>query len=58
MGLYLGEYKIVVNLNGAACTINIVSAHHPSDGVKLISIDNMIMKSSDGLYLIAKAGEQ
>jgi hypothetical protein len=58
MALYLGKNKIVINSNGAVYTLNIASIHQLFNGVKLISLDKMILKSSDGLYLTAKVGDQ
>lgn len=58
MALYLGNgEKIKVNLNGALYRFNIFSSTIITNGVRLISFDDYILKDSNGLYLTAKESE-
>lgn len=59
MALYLGSSgKLKVNLNGVIYNLNMLSAESIINGIRLLSSEGYILKDSNGLYLIAKEGEQ
>lgn len=53
MALYLGSSeKLKMNLDGVICCLNLFSTTPITNGVKLLSSDNYILKDSNGIYLI------
>lgn len=59
MALYLGSSgKLKINLNGVIYNLNMLSAEPIINGIRLLSSEGYILKDSNGLYLIAKEGEQ
>lgn len=55
MALYLGSSeKLKVNLDGAICCLNLFSTTPITNGVRLITSDNYILKDSNGIYLTTK----
>lgn len=56
MALYLGNDKVKINLDGVKYCFNLISTKPLIDDVKMLSIDNYILKDSNGLYLILKGG--
>lgn len=58
MALYLGNgEKIQLYMNGILYKMNIFSSTIMTNGVRLISFDDYILKDSNGLYLTVKEGE-
>lgn len=58
MNIYLNGMRVNLNLNGSSFVLNIPSAQTSStDGVKMFSSDNFILKDSNDLYIIPKEGE-
>ena len=58
MALYLGSGKKQKLIsNGAVYYINLFSKTSITNGIKLLSSDNYILKDSNGLYLTAKESE-
>lgn len=58
MALYLGNgEKVKINLNGVAYCLNLFSTTPITNGIRLLSLDNYILKDSNGLYLTAKESE-
>jgi hypothetical protein len=56
MALYLGDYKIKVNIGGITYDFNMFSTI--TNGAKLLSSDSYILKDCNGLYLTSNEGEQ
>lgn len=54
MALYLGEYKVKINLDGIVYYLNISPSTPIVNGVRLLSSENYILKDLNGLYLTAK----
>ena len=59
MGLYLGnseKLQIVTTINSISgvCNLFIPSVNPITNGMKLISSDNFILKDSNGIYLTTK----
>lgn len=55
MALYLGNSeKLKVVLNGNKYFLNLLSEVLITNGVRLLSLDNYILKDSNGIYLTAK----
>jgi hypothetical protein len=57
MALYLGSDKLKINLNGVAYCINLFSETPITNGIRLLSSENYILKDSNGLYLTVKEAE-
>ncbi len=58
MNIYLNGMRVNLNLNGSSFVLNIPSDKAPStEGVKMFSSDNFILKDSNNLYIIPKEGE-
>jgi hypothetical protein len=58
MNIYLNGTRVDLNLNGSSFVLNIPSDKVPStEGVKMFSSDNFILKDSNNLYIIPKEGE-
>ena len=58
MALYLGNSeKLKINLDGVIYDLNLFSTTPITDGIRLLSLENYILKDSNGLYLVAKEGE-
>ena len=57
MALYLGEDKVKINLNGVTYYINLFSETPITNGIRLLSSENYILKDSNGLYLTIKESE-
>lgn len=58
MALYLGNSeKLKINLDGVVYDLNLFSTTPITDGIRLLSLENYILKDSNGLYLVAKEGE-
>ncbi len=54
MALYLGNNKRKVNLNGVVYCLNLYLSAPTTNGIRLLSSENYILKDSNGLYLTAK----
>lgn len=55
MALYLGNSeKLKVVLNGNKYFLNLLSEVLITNGVRLLSLDNYILKDSNGIYLTSK----
>jgi hypothetical protein len=55
MALYLGNSeKLKFNLSGAVYNLNLFSTTPITNGVRLLSSDNYILKDSNGIYLTTK----
>ena len=57
MALYLGSNKIKINLDGVVYYLNLYSTTPITNGVRLLSSENYILKDSNGLYLTTKEEE-
>lgn len=58
MALYLGSGdKQKVVLNGAVYCLNLFTKVAITNGIRLLSSDNYILKDSNGLYLTVKESE-
>lgn len=58
MALYLGNSnKIKINIDGKAYRLNLFSIIPITNGIRLMSSENFILKDSNGLYLTAKESE-
>lgn len=58
MAIYLGGIKYNLMLGGTVYDLNIYSSTPITNGIRLISSDNYILKDSNGLYLTTiKEGE-
>lgn len=60
MALYLGNSgKLKITTSTGVCNLIITAtASTPAiDGIRLLSLDNYVLKDSSGLYLIAKEDE-
>ena len=54
MALYFGGDKVRLNLGGAVWCVNIPTVATPALNYSLLSLDNYVLKDSNGLYLIPK----
>lgn len=54
MALYLGGQKVKINLGGVAYRLNYLSSMSVVNRVRLLSLDNHILKDSNGIYLVPK----
>lgn len=57
MALHLGSEKLRVNVNGAVYQLNLFTTTPITNGVRLLSSENYILKDANGLYLTTKEGE-
>lgn len=58
MGLYLGNSeKLKISLDGVVSYLNIHSATPITNGVRLLTLEDYILKDSNGLYLTVKEDE-
>lgn len=58
MALYLGNSeKLKVVLNGDKYFLNLLSEILITNGARLLSLDNYILKDSNGIYLTLKENE-
>lgn len=58
MALYLGSSeKLKLNMNNAVYLLNIFSRSSITNSIGLLSSENYILKSSDGLYLVVRGNE-
>ena len=58
MALYLGNSnKLKVYLNGVAYHFNLFTTNITINGIQLLSLDDYILRDSNGLYLTIKDGE-
>lgn len=59
MALYLGSSeKMKIYLDGTLRRLNIFSTNLITNGAKLLSSDNFILKDSNGAYLTAKKEDE
>lgn len=54
MGFYVGDTKYKIIINNVVHTMKSSMASVVTDGIKLLSSDNLILKDSNQLYLTAK----
>lgn len=54
MALYLGRDKVKLNLDNVIYNLNLFSEIPITNGVRLLSFENYILKDSNGLYITAK----
>lgn len=57
MALYLSGDKLKINLDGIVYCLNLSSTTPITNGIRLLSSDDYILKDSSGLYLTAKEDE-
>jgi hypothetical protein len=58
MALYLGNSeKLKININNAIYYLNLFSTTPITNGVRLLSSENYILKDSNGLYLTSKESD-
>ena len=58
MSLYLGNSeKLKINLNNVIYRFMLFSKNPITNGIRLLSSDNYILKDSNGLYLTIKDGD-
>ena len=57
MALYLGSDKVKINLDNVLYCLNLYSTTPITNGVRLLSLDNYLLKDSNGLYLTAKESD-
>ena len=57
MALYCGSEKVKINLGGVVYDFNLYSTTPITNGIRLLSSDDYILKDSNGLYLTIKEGE-
>ena len=57
MALYLGSKKQKITATNFKCTLNLFSSITVTNGIRLLSFDNYILKDSNGLYLTIKESE-
>lgn len=57
MALYLGIDKVKLNLDNVVYNLNLFSETPIVTGVMLLSVDNNIIKDSNGLYITTKEDE-
>lgn len=54
MALYLGNDKIKINLDGNKYCLNLFSTVPITNGIRLLSSDDYILKDSKGIYITTK----
>ena len=57
MALYLGSNKVKVNLDNVLYRLNFFTPIRITNGIILKSLDNYILKDSNGLYLTVESEE-
>lgn len=57
MALYLGSDKVKINLENIICHLNLFSTPPITNGVRLLSNDNYILKDLNNLYVTSKEDE-
>lgn len=57
MALYLGRDKIKINLDNIVYYLNLYSKTPITNGIRLLTLGNHILKDSNGLYLTTKESE-
>lgn len=57
MALYLGSDKIKANLDGIVYSLNLHSVMPSTNGIRLLSYEDYILKDSNGLYLTVQEAE-
>ena len=58
MALYLGNSeKLKVNSDGVVYYLNLFSKTPITNGIRLLSSENCILKDSNGLYITTKEGK-
>ena len=58
MALYLGSSdKLKIILNGVIYYLNLYSTKPITNGIRLLSNDNYILKDSNGIYITVKESE-
>lgn len=58
MALYLGSSdKLKINLNNVAYCLNLYSTTPITNGVRLLTLENYILKDSNDLYITSKENE-
>ena len=58
MALYLGSEKVNINMGGITYCLNLFTDTSIIDSIRLFSLDNYILKDSNGLYLTTKDGDE
>lgn len=54
MALYLGSEMVKINLNCVVHYLNLFSENPITNGIRLLSSDDYILKDSNGVYLVVK----
>lgn len=58
MALYLGSSgELKINSNGTVCYLNFFSTIPITNGIRLLSSENYILKDTNGLYITTKEEE-
>lgn len=58
MALYIGREKLKMSFNdNKSCRLNIPSSVPITNGIRLLSSDNLMLKDLKGLYLTVKESE-
>ena len=57
MALYLGAEKKKINLSSVVYILQLLSKTPITNGIRLVSSDDHILKDLNGLYLTTKEGE-
>ena len=57
MALYLGSSKVKINLGGESYQLNLIPEKLILNGIALVSLDNYMLKDSNGLYLTVKESD-
>lgn len=59
MAIYLGSSeKLNITLDGIAYNLNLFSTAPITNGVRLLTAENYIIKDSNGLYVTVQEGEE
>lgn len=57
MALYLGSANTKININGVSYMLQLFSKTPITNGVRLLSLEDYILKDLNGLYLTTKWSE-
>ena len=57
MALYLGRDKVKINLDNIIYCLNLFSKIPITNGIRLLSFENYLLKDSNGLYITTKEDE-
>ena len=57
MALYFGNQEVNINQGETLCFLNIFSEQLITNGVRMLSSNNLIFVDSDGLYITLKEDE-